>query len=122
MKKNYSLPADFAHQWLAALRSGKYKQVQNSLYNGKNEGFCCLGVAEYILGTPKELLEDFTIPDLLANPRCPHVLFCNVEQEFSLGNEVASFNDNGFTFEEIADWVEENVTFTPSTPEPCTIS
>lgn len=30
-------------KWVAALRSGQYKQCQYTLYNG--EGFCCLGVA-----------------------------------------------------------------------------
>jgi hypothetical protein len=32
---------------IAALRSGKYEQTKGCLHN--DEGYCCLGVAEYVL-------------------------------------------------------------------------
>lgn len=34
---------DVKARWVAALRSGKYKQAQNQLTNGRGS-FCCLGV------------------------------------------------------------------------------
>lgn len=34
---------DNAKKWVAALRSGEYKQAQNQLRT--DEGYCCLGVA-----------------------------------------------------------------------------
>src|ERR1700746_4178083 len=39
---------DVAEKWVAALRSGKYKQAKNHLYDG--EGYCCLGVLAKELG------------------------------------------------------------------------
>ena len=41
------LPEKFRSTWLAALRSGKYKQARGTLYNPQTKGFCCLGVAEH---------------------------------------------------------------------------
>jgi hypothetical protein len=38
-------------QWLAALRSGEYKQAKHLLYI-PNSGACCLGVASLIAGVP----------------------------------------------------------------------
>jgi hypothetical protein len=35
---------EIAKQWCAALRSGKYKQGQYSLYNVSSDTYCCLGV------------------------------------------------------------------------------
>lgn len=35
-------------KWLAALRSGKYKQTNGVLHNYANGGFCCLGVAAHV--------------------------------------------------------------------------
>lgn len=43
---------DAAKKWVAALRSGKYKQGMGALY--KRGAYCCLGVAEcVVLGYPK---------------------------------------------------------------------
>ena len=32
-------------KWVAALRSGKYKQGKGQLYDNLDEKYCCLGVA-----------------------------------------------------------------------------
>jgi len=37
--------AKFLAKWVKALRSGKYKQAPNYLYNPDMDGYCCLGVA-----------------------------------------------------------------------------
>lgn len=48
MKKEY------ADKWIAALRSGKYKQGKHTLctVEGKTAKYCCLGVLCHILNTP----------------------------------------------------------------------
>ena len=45
MDKQFRLPKEFAEKWLTALRSGKYKQAVETLYDPDVDGFCCLGVA-----------------------------------------------------------------------------
>jgi hypothetical protein len=42
------MPAEFKAKWIAALRSGKYKQTVSRLRD--NFGYCCLGVACDISG------------------------------------------------------------------------
>lgn len=42
------LDADLKARWIAALRSGEYKQGQSSLFDGK--GYCCLGVLLRVQG------------------------------------------------------------------------
>ncbi len=47
------LPKKFKEQWVAALRSRKFKQGDNYLKRVDSEGnekFCCLGVAKEIVG------------------------------------------------------------------------
>ena len=43
-KANFTMPKALKKKWLAALRSGEYKQGQGLLYNPDNESYCCLGV------------------------------------------------------------------------------
>lgn len=35
-------------KWIKALKSGKYKQSKNTLYNKETAGYCCLGVANEV--------------------------------------------------------------------------
>lgn len=44
-------------KWVAALRSGEFKQTESVLFNGSN-GYCCLGVLGIVCGIPKEYLKD----------------------------------------------------------------
>ena len=41
------MPKAKLKKWLAALRSGEYKQGRNMLYNEHNGSFCCLGVLQH---------------------------------------------------------------------------
>lgn len=36
--------------WIAALRSGKYKQCRNRMHDENADAHCCLGVAHLVLG------------------------------------------------------------------------
>lgn len=87
-------------EWIAALRSGKYKQVKGRLKT--DDGFCALGVLRDVQGarwikdgddwvTEKgelSIVQDFFPLDAL-------------KQE-----EIMELNDTGHTFDEIADWLE----------------
>jgi hypothetical protein len=52
------LNKQFKKQWLAALRSGEYKQGTDQLVNGSGSdaSHCCLGVAGRVLGVPNSKL------------------------------------------------------------------
>lgn len=110
---------DLQRNWIKALRSGKYEQTSGWLHNDK--GFCCLGVVCDVLGLPvkderdqsannarayildpfKQWSDDIAyarmLPDRMAN-----VLGLNSDQMHAL----ASSNDKGMTFSEIADDIE----------------
>lgn len=110
-------------KWIEALRSGKYEQGQNWLRI--DNCYCCLGVAaEFVLGiTPKgngsstertvylynnesfELekkdFEKLGLVDEIGSFKEP---FRDGKEYFTL----AALNDNFWTFEEIADYIEAN--------------
>lgn len=94
-------------RWIKALRSGEYKQSNSRLRSGS--GFCCLGVLcdlaakdggpqwdgsyygpvkEHIWAFPDDIMVDFMVSD---------------GEAFS---KLAEMNDNGKSFKEIADYIE----------------
>ena len=118
--------------WLAALRSGTYKQTIGTLR--RDDGYCCLGVAcelhdptkwelttcpkegwEYWSEDPTRVIEDDgeygsseqIDPDKGVVELSPYML-----EWLGLTDEghrlLASMNDNGKSFEHIADVVEKN--------------
>lgn len=100
-------------KWVAALRSGEYKQGTGVLHNG--EGYCCIGVfcevsadpswdGEYITGET----EEGTIT------RMDNFLPYDVTQKYKLDKEILGvlwrMNDcRGASFAEIADYIESNL-------------
>lgn len=106
--------ADTKEKWVAALRSGQYQQAQGMLR--LDDKFCCLGVLCDVAGadnaaaggrwTPTGCYtyqgesEEAVLPDGL---------------RFRLGlspdDEIALFNmnDDGVSFEDIADFIEANL-------------
>jgi hypothetical protein len=105
-------------KWVSALRSGEYQQTQRYLH--KEDGFCCLGVLcdLYI----KENNVEWELLDVST-----HYEFQSYEKELPLsvidwagvedanpyiigvGTSLASLNDTGSTFNEIADVIEEHL-------------
>ncbi len=119
-------------QWVAALRSGEFqpttgtlKRVERGGAEGETVGHCCLGVLAEIMGTEQKVSEDndvmFVFRDL--PPFAEGYLDSNrIEEDGSelrggyLPNRfmnqweqdsLAAMNDNGSTFGEIADAIEE---------------
>jgi hypothetical protein len=49
------MPVEAKAKWVAALRSGQYKQAKGILYNASTDGYCCLGVLQHCLTGEVEL-------------------------------------------------------------------
>lgn len=85
--------------WLAALRSGKYRQANGKLRNSSG-AMCCIGVLGHIQGVPNQYL----------NERCgitlPHGK--NAELRAKDRSTLARMNDVGIPFKKIADFIEKH--------------
>lgn len=89
-----------AKKWIKALRSGEYKQAQGFLEHKGH--FCCLGVLDNLYpkmnlsGGHEGYLDNFFKIGL--NSSSGYL----IESHWSL----AELNDNGYTFDEIADVIQ----------------
>lgn len=106
---------DNAKKWIAALRSGEYKQCQNRLQN--EDKFCCLGVAcmVYEKETGKEAVrgsESGELDGLSLNAQ-PDVFNWlglyndNGDAKKTTLPALIQLNDDGKSFEDIADHIEK---------------
>ena len=108
------LDPKFKAKWVKALRSGRYKQTDNTLreINSKGESrYCCLGVACNIIDR-KAWRTDFAFADdyHLAWGKYPsnetrHLKFVTS----AVGSKHSQMNDSGSTFKDIADWIDKNL-------------
>lgn len=114
IEKHGKLDPAFKKQWLAALRSGNYKQGIGELQTKTGE-FCCLGVACDITGPRTTRFwapnghRKATIP--LQTRDIPRVLKGTDNHWSPTKNPVVKFlakhNDDGVSFKRIATWVEK---------------
>jgi hypothetical protein len=147
MKKYFQLPREFAEKWIAALRSGEYKQGSSALViiEKGTPKYCCLGVACSIQGVPDNLMLGASFPYLVIHQfYLPEDLkrgyISGRTDMTTLGGVLAALNDGAKTeipnpdgdgyiqfneefkqhsFSEIADWIEANVEFIDvEEPEP----
>lgn len=102
------LTLDEYKQWVTALRSGDYKQGKNVLetLDGK---FCCLGVLAKIKGK----LNNRAFYGSVTALKTYHGGYCYLSAS-DLGNDLTQetlmeMNDNGITFDKIADFIEEHM-------------
>ncbi len=90
-------------QWLAALRSGEYRQGSGDLH--KDGRFCCLGVyAHAVHGCiPSSMSYMASLSGYLE--------IYDLGEGFgqSVQAELAAMNDNGQSFAQIADFIEANI-------------
>ena len=123
INKKYKLPKEFTKEWLTALRSGEYKQANGRLYNVQNGGYCCIGVAARIKyplhflknenGVYGDVLRgNDTFSDSITKfnlNKIPQELKGSGEEN-QLVQQLVDLNDTKeYSFEKIADWVEDNV-------------
>ena len=103
-------------KWLSALRSGDYKQTQLHLHT--DDGFCCLGVLCDLYGKENDVewkLVDagiyYEFQDKTGRMPLSVVEWAGVEDcnPYICGRSLATLNDMGSTFNEIADLIEEHL-------------
>lgn len=102
-------------KWVEALRSKRYKQCRGGLRNTVNE-FCCLGVlcdVVYPEGWIRNpLITNKMLHGLVNTSKLehnyPNHLFYFGPYYVDLFSKYASMNDNGKSFEEIADEIEKD--------------
>ena len=117
-RKDIKMDRVFAKKWVKALRSGKYKQAHDVLFNG--EGYCCLGVACIVAGKKfvhKVEANDYVVERTKEYAHLPssvkklmkikYVTGEFTDKDGGLGS-LTDMNDSGKTFEEIADFIENN--------------
>lgn len=110
----FKLPAKFRKDWLAALRSGKYKQGTAVLYNPELESYCCLGIGCLLVGFSKEELIRKSYPINIEdkNNKIPYLLkdtYSILSNRNTFYNTLSQINDiDKKSFSEIVDWIEEN--------------
>ena len=94
-------------KWLKALRSGRYKQGHNRLYEDRE--YCCLGVLCKAMDTPIRKYAGFLSGDILAKAGITG------QQESRLVglNDGHHSHSGGYiepkTFDQIADWIEAHL-------------
>lgn len=93
---------EFKKLWTDALRSGNYKKGICSWYSPTFNDYCCLGVANRVSGKPLDSRGCYrgegnlynTVPD--------------VEMTFNQLRDLAVMNDDGVSFNKIAEYIESN--------------
>ena len=113
MKTSTQLNKKFKQKWLTALRSGKYEQGESELKTKGTQEYCCLGVACKIAGLRPSDISGRTMPSTLS-PKLqsklpPFFRSETVDRDHEGLATLADMNDNGSTFEEIADYIERNL-------------
>lgn len=103
--------AELKRVWVDALRSGKYRQGQNTLHNTDSGSFCCLGVAAAVWGisTPETMGVQ---EDRYGTPATEGPTEIYQELRFVMPTEIVDtgidMNDGGKSFAEIADMIERD--------------
>lgn len=116
------LPQEFKEKWVGGLRSGKFKQGKGYLYNNFNleDTYCCLGVACVVCGIPKDEIASIAVPESDYNGKLPKELTPDIDGEDAIFDKevdkLISMNDGlepyagkSLSFDEIADYIEENL-------------
>ena len=114
LKHKYSLPWRFKKSWIEALRSGHYRQGTGSLRQTDSDAdpsYCCLGVACSVAGVKESEIKGEWIDDYECYyESVPEVLHGEADNN-ELVEALSSMNDNDdqFTFDDIADWIDYNI-------------
>jgi hypothetical protein len=111
--------AEIKTLWVAALRSGEYKQGERRLRDPETNTFCCLGVlCNLHAQAHPEIAAKQTAPgSYMGKKGFPHTeVFewagLDARAEVEIGGactRLDAHNDSGCTFEQIADAIEEQL-------------
>ena len=108
-------------RWVKALRSGEYTQAENQLClvdSDRSESFCCLGVAYDVLydgdweldGNSYGIRFDSDGESSIEWRTLPQVILDKIGLTHEDEAKLAEMNDEGMTFEQIADYIEKRKT------------
>lgn len=98
-------------QWITALRSGEYEQGTGFLRTINNK-YCCLGVLCDVAGVNAVQGRHVGDHDRYYYEGTSCMLHMNLQIKFGIEGETGilmGMNDKGDNFNEIADWIEENI-------------
>ncbi len=103
--------AELKQKWIAALRSGEWKQGMCHLRLPNSEAYCCLGVLCKVSGeglTWSETRKDW----VAANPlhqAGDSLAWGSFGLSIANIDNLTDLNDSGSDFPTIADWIAENI-------------
>ena len=102
----YELPENIS-TWIQELRSGEHSQTRGTLKRNLGDssvGYCCLGV--YV-----EKVKGFSVRSVARTNNHEGATkwydLCDTDLGINLKDNVAVMNDGGYTFDEIADYIEK---------------
>lgn len=104
---------EFKDKWLAALRSGDFKQGSKSLCKineASEKTYCCLGVG-YLVATgydPIDTASGYIQGSNIDVTGVPGEIVGHGSHN-NIACKLANMNDSGKSFLEIADWIEDNI-------------
>lgn len=109
------MDAQIKEKWLEALRSKRYRQTTGKLreeISNKKHGYCCLGVLCHTLGSNwrsgvpvlGEVIMEANYAAYLSDEASKMVGLDRATQE-----RLATMNDEGYRFPEIADYIEKHL-------------
>ena len=112
--KDVRLPKVFKKKWLAALRSGEFKQGEGNLefkkeaFEKSDKEYCCLGVACRIMHPKMKFgnsgylegkrFENIKVPEILKG-----------DDENIIVKKLSEMNDKGKSFKVIAAYIDKNL-------------
>lgn len=94
-------------KWTEALRSGSFKQAQRTLRS--EEGYCCLGVLCEVMGAKWQRDGSARIGSELQAYYLSNKALETADLSDPQQSTLYGMNDNGASFKEIADYIEQNL-------------
>ena len=99
--------------WVEALKSGKYSQCSGMLvqHNSDGERYCCLGVADKLFELNPKSFENLFGSNFkevlgLRGDNGEFAFLFTIEQNGREYKSLTEMNDDGISFEDIADFIE----------------
>lgn len=123
---NAAVDRELVQKWVAALRSGEYKQGRGRLHQAKDNSFCCLGVLCEVAGVKKvppptrggwgnyyltgsDGWKDSHVISANSDLYSRAGLGTKTSDRASLVSELVNRNDERESFEEIANFIEDTL-------------
>lgn len=94
MSSDSKMDPELKQKWIAALKSGEYKQGKSCLHDVEQDTYCCLGVLNEVAGYGYHSTDG--------------ILGTELDQRVQI--QLIHMNDFlDYSFEGIANWIEENL-------------